>query len=118
MARSLPTPCTQPGCPALVEGGGRCPRHREPAPEKGKLANGGRVYDRALWDALCALVRAEEPLCRACQVRGEDRAGEEVDHIVPLARGGAPFDRENLQHLCKPCHSRKTLRETGGGQKS
>ena len=28
----------------------------------------------------------------------------EVDHIVPLAQGGAPYDESNLQVLCKACH--------------
>jgi 5-methylcytosine-specific restriction endonuclease McrA len=28
----------------------------------------------------------------------------EVDHIVPLSEGGAPYDRENLRGVCRPCH--------------
>ena len=43
-------------------------------------------------------------------------AGEEVDHIVPLSRGGAEQDPANLQHLCVPCHAAKTRREQGGDQ--
>jgi len=35
----------------------------------------------------------------------------EVHHIVPLDKGGSNAD-ENLQALCKPCHSRHTLSET------
>ena len=37
----------------------------------------------------------------------------EVDHIVPLAAGGAPYDPENLQTLCRPCHFDKTRRDRG-----
>ena len=37
--------------------------------------------------------------------------GNEVDHIVPLERGGAPFDAGNLQALCRRCHIEKTRRE-------
>jgi hypothetical protein len=36
----------------------------------------------------------------------------EVDHIQPLSRGGG-HEWENLQALCKSCHSKKTARETG-----
>ena len=35
----------------------------------------------------------------------------EVDHILPLEDGGAMYDEENLQPLCKPHHSRKTARD-------
>jgi 5-methylcytosine-specific restriction endonuclease McrA len=35
----------------------------------------------------------------------------DVDHIVPIAAGGAEFDRANLQGLCGPHHSSKTAKE-------
>ncbi|WP_432760661.1 HNH endonuclease [Neisseria subflava] len=34
----------------------------------------------------------------------------ECDHIVPLADGGED-DVENLQTLCKECHSKKSVSE-------
>jgi 5-methylcytosine-specific restriction enzyme A len=49
-------------------------------------------------------VKREEPTCRRCRIR----ATTEVDHIVALEQGGAPFDRANLQGLCGPCHREKT----------
>ena len=39
----------------------------------------------------------------------------EVDHIVPLHLGGAPYDMRNLQTLCRtPCHFAKSRRERMG----
>ena len=29
-----------------------------------------------------------------------------VDHIVPIAEGGEPFDEANLRAACGPCNSR------------
>ena len=42
------------------------------------------------------------------------RYSNQVDHIVPLHKGGAPFDPANLQPLCggrDGCHAKKTLQE-------
>ena len=45
--------------------------------------------------------------CRAC-----GRAGRlECDHKIPLHRGGAEFDLDNLQSLCRACHIAKTAVE-------
>lgn len=60
-------------------------------------------------------VKREEPLCRACLAKGLSVATEEVDHIVPLSRGGSN-DRSNMQGLCEPCHKAKSLAERQGGR--
>ena len=49
--------------------------------------------------------------CRAC---GKAAGRFEVDHIIPLAAGGAPFDLENTQTLCRPCHFQKSTLDRGG----
>jgi hypothetical protein len=41
-----------------------------------------------------------------CQRCG--RSASDVDHRVELIDGGAPFDLENLQALCGPCHDAKS----------
>jgi 5-methylcytosine-specific restriction protein A len=64
----------------------------------------------AAYRRLVGMVRHEEPLCRHCLSVGKVRATVEVDHIVPLARGGGDA-RANLQGLCFDCHSRKTANE-------
>lgn len=68
----------------------------------------------AKWRRLRLVVLSEEPYCRACQ-----SPAEEVDHIVPKPLGTDV--RDNLQALCKRCHSSKTRREmnrrTRGGSR-
>ena len=55
-------------------------------------------------------VMAEEPVCRLCLNAGRSRASQQVDHIRPLAWGGAD-DRGNKQALCIPCHEAKSAAE-------
>jgi 5-methylcytosine-specific restriction endonuclease McrA len=38
--------------------------------------------------------------------------GTDVDHIKPLAKGGAD-DESNLQTLCSECHQKKSIRDRG-----
>lgn len=57
-----------------------------------------------------ARVLSLEPRCALCLAVGRLRAATEVDHIVPLERGGSDNDH-NLQGLCHECHVEKTARE-------
>ena len=53
---------------------------------------------------------------RCCQC---GRAGAlEVDHVVPMDRGGDPWSLMNLQSLCRACHYRKTGGENRGRKPS
>ena len=61
-------------------------------------------------------VKQDQSLCPLCEAQGLTVAGEEVDHIVPLSRGGAKQDPANLQHLCAACHDQKTRQQQGGDQ--
>ncbi len=106
--------CNEHGCPEIVPPGqSRCTRHRrsqDRAWEKRtqREAQPHRaVYRDDRWPALKVQVRREEPYCRA----GCGRPTTDVDHIVAVQDGGAPFDRGNLQGLCKQHHSEKTARE-------
>lgn len=53
---------------------------------------------------------AEHPLCEKCDERGRVTAAAEVDHRVPLWKGGAD-DESNFSSLCRPCHAEKTAAE-------
>ncbi|WCT78890.1 HNH endonuclease [Novosphingobium humi] len=61
-----------------------------------------------------AEVLLEEPFCRHCLAQGKEVRAVEVDHIKPLAWGGADV-RSNKQALCIPCHQRKTRAERHPG---
>jgi len=63
------------------------------------------LYDSARWRALRAGVLAAQPVCTC------GAPTTQVDHVRAVRDGGAALDLRNLEALCKPCHSRKTLRE-------
>lgn len=50
------------------------------------------------------------PLCVECLKHGQFHEAKELDHIVPLWKGG-PDDESNLQGLCLTCHKAKTASE-------
>lgn len=51
-------------------------------------------------------------MCAHCLARGLVTAAIEVDHVVPLFKGGAD-DESNLQSLCRECHDTKTRLDLG-----
>ena len=53
-----------------------------------------------------AVLRRDHQTCRQCGARQEDGVRLEVDHIVPVARGGTN-DPYNLQTLCRACNQTK-----------
>jgi len=78
---------------------------------KDKREANGRTLalDGAAWRKLRASVLRGEPLCRHCKARGLIVVATEVDH-----RNGPSDNRlESLQPLCKPCHSKQTMRDMG-----
>lgn len=92
--RRLRGPCSEPGCPTITDQS-RCPQHRQP----------GR---HPAWRHLARVILAERVWCESC---GYPTPAAEVDHITPLADGGAELDPDNCQALCKPCHTAKTASE-------
>jgi len=54
----------------------------------------------------------DQPLCRMCEVNGLVVLGAEMDHILPIFKGGSNDD-ENLQMLCVACHLKKTADDLG-----
>jgi 5-methylcytosine-specific restriction protein A len=110
--------CTEPGCSAPAERGGKCTTHRRNTTRwQGGQANRA-FYRSPQWRALSAWVLDEQRICPGwpkgthCGARTTD-----ADHITPLEQGGAPLDRANVHALCHSCHARKTAHETGLGHR-
>ena len=59
-----------------------------------------------------AVLRRDGYLCQSCKRNGKCRAGNEVHHIVPRARGGTDDD-SNLETLCHACHLQSDAKARG-----
>ena len=68
-------------------------------------------YQSRKWRTLRALKLQKDPLCEECMRIGMLVPAQMVDHIVPINKGGAPLDLNNLQSLCNHCHAVKTARD-------
>ena len=67
-------------------------------------------YQSQPWRELRAFILSEEPFCRRCKVENYLVPAEVVDHIIDIADDPSKkLDINNLQPLCKKCHSSKTL---------
>lgn len=53
------------------------------------------------------VMRRDQYRCRLCGMARDDGVKLEVDHIVPVAKGGRT-DERNLWTLCQPCNSGKS----------
>lgn len=72
-------------------------------------------YSTARWKRLRARKLAINPLCEACERRGQVTAATDVDHIVPISQGGEPFPgMDGLRSLCHEDHSFRTASSQPG----
>lgn len=93
--------CPRAGCKYVLETGATCPLH----PPVGTAGLG-----RAFQDGPAAIVRARSG--GVCERAGCTRPARYVDHKRPRAVAGAEIpDASELEHLCAPCHGRKTWEE-------
>ena len=73
-----------------------------------EIARYNPAYEKELRDGAFAAAKDEEGYytCAACGRRDKSRIPFQVDHIVPMNRGGKSVP-ENLQILCRSCNGRK-----------
>lgn len=56
---------------------------------------------------------AEHPLCVHCLAKDRITAAVEIDHRIPLSKGGTDTP-DNRQSLCRECHLLKTVEDLKG----
>ena len=101
----FPKPCVVCG---VVSRESRCAQHRLPDRRPSTARRGSSTERRKI--RVRALHRGGYR-CAGCGALDKSGKSLEVDHILPLERGGDHSDG-NLQLLCKPCHSVKTRLES------
>jgi 5-methylcytosine-specific restriction endonuclease McrA len=100
--------CAVPGCSVLVERG-RCAPHAVALEHTRPNRDVRKWYYTLQWSHLRKSVLTDAAYtCAEC---GQIQLDLDVDHIVKHEGDPTRFwNRANLQALCKPCHSRKTVR--------
>jgi 5-methylcytosine-specific restriction protein A len=98
----------------------RPPVHRPFAatlPTRRRYSHDGRLttsspYDTQAWRRLRRAFIGANPLCKRCEENGLLVAATEVHHKLPLtSHPDLKMSWENLEGLCKSCHSKETARE-------
>ena len=117
----MPSPCTHAGCPNLVDGGGKCEKHRKQVAKEYDRER-GTAHQRgytARWRRANRMYLKVHPLCECeeCKSDNRIRPANVVHHKIPHKGNSVLFwDEENWQAMNKQCHDRHTARETGWGR--
>ena len=77
---------------------------------KGSWSN-TKFYHTKEWRALRNSFIKRFPICAECYKNDVVCPANVVDHIKPIAEGGAELDVKNLQSLCTMHHNQKSARE-------
>lgn len=105
-------PCRYPRCKELTRSfDGYCPEHRSKRQkeynENNRNQEQNAYYQSKEWRKLRAMQLQLYPNCRVC-----GKFATVADHIKPRDKGGKD-ELDNLQSLCKECHSTKTAKQGG-----
>lgn len=80
-------------------------------PFEGYRHHNTEFYQSTAWRKLRAVKLEQEAMCEECLKVGRLTPAQMVDHIVPINKGGAGLDMDNLQSLCNTCHARKSAKD-------
>lgn len=91
-----------------------------PVKKPRRFLPGGDQWNQASWStARRRAIASKDPVCAQCHnfidIAAPIKAADgrlnplavEVDHIVPISRGGQPYELENLQLLHMKCNRKK-----------
>lgn len=114
MSTAPATPCTAPHCRRLAtDERGRCAEHRRPTAHQRGYTSEWATYARDWLNHYpwCGQrnggeFSGEYSFCARARKRVRARV---VDHIRPIAMGGAELDPLNHQSLCHSCNARKKV---------
>jgi 5-methylcytosine-specific restriction protein A len=116
-------PCRKAGCNTLTrDPSGHCDRHQGEAKpgsfadkRRGTAASRGYGYD---WQKRRQRVmQRDSGLCQPCLKAGRVSVATDVDHIKPRSEQGTDDD-DNLQAICRACHTAKTATESARSRAS
>jgi len=68
------------------------------------------IWKRVRKNFIRLQIETNQYICNQCGCDGR-YIPLEVDHKIPRAKGGKPFDIKNLQLLCAGCHAEKSRKE-------
>ena len=68
-------------------------------------------YNSRQWRKLRLMILQRDPICKECEKKNIFVSSIVVDHILPINKGGAKYNADNLQGLCTTCHNRKSARD-------
>jgi len=113
MPAKAPRPCPKHGCNKLVKSG-YCAEHTKKRSQtrlydKQRGSAAKRGYDRR-WRKFTSYYLAHNPTCQLNSYC-DGAPAVLVDHVIPLAQGGAHCSIANSQASCQACHNAKTAKE-------
>ncbi len=115
MPRRAPSPCSNPGCGKLASQHGRCGDHPHPhrwGPRRPQARERYGVSPGQYKRLQAQVWRRDQGTCYLCH-----GPAAEIDHVMPIAEGGAPASTQNLAAICRDCHASKSRREVARSNK-
>ena len=85
-----------------------CAEHKPIIKPKRKYnyPKGKRAYDDAEYRRNRKTIRQQQRFCVWCETGGTSQNKLQVDHIIPVSKGGG-HELSNLRILCQMCHKKR-----------
>jgi len=83
-----------------------CQAHKPKQIYRKNYKKGKRAYDDTEYRRNRKIIRQQQKYCVWCGTAGTSQNKLQVDHIVPVSKGGS-HDLTNLRILCQMCHKKR-----------